>query len=274
MGIPLVSVTSIFREHFRNIRDHDTAMGVVFIGPAVGMTVFPPITELLIDTYGWRNTIILMGLSCLNISVGSLLFKPGKKRLTVKGTVKYNQETEKATSSFLKACCETIVQNTGLTAIRQIPILSLYLASFLLWGIAYSGWTLFLFSYAISLGYSAGVASVFSAVGGIGTLAGRCTSILLFANQWPSSYLQFVLLSAGGCIGLSSYPFMEDYWAMIFLSFVVGFFLGSPPLACVLITKSITTECPELYRGALGLQFLSQGIGLFAGGPITGIVLF
>ena len=57
---------------------------------------------------------------------------------------------------------------------------------------------------------------------------------------------------------------------MIFLSFVVGFFLGSPPLVCVLITKNMTAEYPELYRGALGVQFLFQGIGFFAGGPITG----
>ena len=123
MGLPLVSVTSTFREHFCDIRDHDTAMGFVFIGPAVGMTVFPPITELLIDTYGWRNTLILMGMACLNISVGALLFNPGKKSMTGEGTLKNDRET--ATSSLLKACFETFVQNTGLAAIEQIPILIL-----------------------------------------------------------------------------------------------------------------------------------------------------
>ena len=217
---------------------------------------------------------MLFGVACLNISVGACFFKPAYKKR--KASYKSSDQSICCDSpSRLEIMTETTLVETisnwiGLSAIMNEPVLIIYLFAFSLWGVIYAGWTLFLFSYAVSLEFSTQAASIFSAVGGLGTLFGRCVIIPFLKRQWPSQYLQFVALSAGGGFTIVFYPFAKTYWTLILVSFLAGVFIGTPPAICVLITKDLTDDVPQYYSGALGLQYMSNGIGMFAGGPITG----
>ena len=267
----MISVPGIIHDYFP-YGNHDTAIGLVFVGSAIGMTLFPPIMELLIDSYGWRTASMLLGVACLNISAGACFFKPTcKKRKT---SYKTSGQSVSCDSSRLRTISETPLETMsdwiGLSAIMIEPVLIIYLFAFSLWGVVYAGWTLFLFSYAVSLEFSTQAASMFSAVGGLGTFIGRCVIIIFLKRQWPSPYLQFLVLSAGGGLTIVFYPFAKTYWTLMIVSFLAGVFIGTPPATCVLIIKDLMADVPQYYSGALGLQYMSVGIGMFAGGPMTG----
>ncbi|XP_072044096.1 monocarboxylate transporter 13-like [Amphiura filiformis] len=266
LGLPLISIPSMIRDQLSDGR-HDTAISWVYIGSAVGMTLFPPIVERLIDIYGWRMTSMLMGVSCLNVSIGGMLFRQSKAETKTEQT---HDKLAKCTQ--LQNLLKGLSHLTGFASLTHEPIIIVYFLSFCLWGLTYTGWTLFLISYAISIGFSPRNASLFSAIGGIGTLTGRSISSLFLMQQWPSPYLQYVLLSIGSGLVLACYPITQDYWMMMFLSFLAGIFIGTPPAACILITKDLTSNHPEFYSGALGLQHVLQGLGIFAGGPMTGYI--
>ncbi|XP_072051581.1 monocarboxylate transporter 13-like [Amphiura filiformis] len=328
LGLPLVAVQNIVRDYFAD-KNYNLAVGLIFVGSAVGMTLFPPVTEFFIDMYGWRSASILMGASCFNISVGAALFKPLpeseathlsrvraailKHLIGVRATLlkpstgdraallkplpclpdeaptktshdscvlgKCKLEKCKLEKCKLGKCKLDKLNNTlaercrnffGFSIIVEEPIICIYFVAFILWGIAYTGWMLFLFSYAISLGYTPRFASLLSAIGGLGTLTGRVMTTFLCDTANVSAQMQFAVLSAVSCLALMLHPIASVTWALIAVSFFAGIGIGTPPAAMVLITKDISST--ESYSSALGLLFMFQGMGLFAGGPVTGLI--
>lgn len=54
------------------------ANGIAFVGPGVGVFVFPPLLQLLIDVYGWRGSLLIQGGIAFHILIGAVLFRPAK----------------------------------------------------------------------------------------------------------------------------------------------------------------------------------------------------
>ena len=51
------------------------ARGVCTACGALGIIVFPPLTQVLLDTYGWRNTLLLLGGIYLHMIISGILFR-------------------------------------------------------------------------------------------------------------------------------------------------------------------------------------------------------
>ena len=51
------------------------ARGVCSACGALGIIVFPPVTQILLDTYGWRNTLLLLGGIYLHMIVSGIMFR-------------------------------------------------------------------------------------------------------------------------------------------------------------------------------------------------------
>uniref|UniRef100_A0A6M2DZK4 Putative monocarboxylate transporter n=1 Tax=Xenopsylla cheopis TaxID=163159 RepID=A0A6M2DZK4_XENCH len=66
----IVSVTMYF-ERYRSL-----ATGIAVCGAGFGTIVFPPLTEILMQEYGWRGTTLLMGGFVLNCIFFGALFRP------------------------------------------------------------------------------------------------------------------------------------------------------------------------------------------------------
>ncbi|XP_006825148.1 monocarboxylate transporter 12-like [Saccoglossus kowalevskii] len=58
---------------------HALANGIVFAGFGVGIMVFPPLYQTLIDKYGWRGAMIVMAGINMNIVVCGMLMRPPPK---------------------------------------------------------------------------------------------------------------------------------------------------------------------------------------------------
>lgn len=55
-------------------------MGVVFVGPGVGIFIFPPVIGFLMDRYTWRGSLLLVSALMLQCVVLGALLKPRRNR--------------------------------------------------------------------------------------------------------------------------------------------------------------------------------------------------
>ena len=51
------------------------AGGVCLACGGLGIIIFPPLTQGLLDTYGWRNTLLLLGVIYLHMIIGGILLR-------------------------------------------------------------------------------------------------------------------------------------------------------------------------------------------------------
>lgn len=60
------------------------ATGIAVCGSGIGTLVFAPLAQILIDEYGWKGMIIIMGALMLNGFVCAIVYKPikAKKKVT------------------------------------------------------------------------------------------------------------------------------------------------------------------------------------------------
>ena len=52
------------------------ATGSITMGPSLGMFIWGPVTQVLLDSIGWRNTFRVMALSCTLIFIFAITFNP------------------------------------------------------------------------------------------------------------------------------------------------------------------------------------------------------
>ncbi len=257
------------REHFDV--NFSSAIGTAYVGSALGMITLPILVDFLITQYGWRSAFILLGALCLNICAFSLLFRPVQsvKQHELEQLSEDDNEDDDIGKPHVDTYLSKLFKSYGL--LIKMPLANIYFFAFLLWGIAYTGWLLFLVSYALSLGYSSSSASFLSTCGGVGTLFGRCITPFTDLYSMSGQTLSFIL-SLGGTVSLFIYPWVSDYWILTLVSILAGFFLGTQPPVQAIFTREICCSNPHDFADALGLHYVFIGFGNSVGGPLTGIV--
>ena len=69
--------TSVFLVVAKYFNKHRSlATGSVTMGPALGVFMWGPIAQVLLDSVGWRNTFRIMGLCCSLIILSAITFNP------------------------------------------------------------------------------------------------------------------------------------------------------------------------------------------------------
>ena len=268
MGLPTVAEVMVLHDYFDE--DFGVASGIAFTGGAIGMIIFPPLTEYLITLFGWKSAILLFGAVCFNVCVAGVFMKQPKNSAYKSLPQSDKSEEQNCKNGKLFKFKRTFVSYLGFSILSKEPILITYLASFCLWCIALSGWVIFLVSYTMSLGYPAQTGSFLSSIGGVGTLIGRLMSGPIENQKLLSGRMLFVILSFGSAGTLVLYPFVQSHLALVVVSFLVGVFLGTPTPVVIVMIKELMPASTEEFTGAVGLHFFALGIGLLAGAPLTG----
>ena len=80
MGASLVYVAAVIVVGIHFHDKYTIANGIAFVGPGVGVFVFPPLLRYLIDLYGWRGSMLIQGGIALHILIGAVVFRPLKVR--------------------------------------------------------------------------------------------------------------------------------------------------------------------------------------------------
>ncbi|XP_072037354.1 monocarboxylate transporter 13-like [Amphiura filiformis] len=270
MGLPSVAEVMALNDYFPD--DLSVANGLAFTGGAVGMIIFPPFAEYLNILFGWRPAMLLLGAACFNICIAGVIMRPPKKSIyrtvSQESLQTYDADEDDKLAKFRKTCSSFF----GFSVLAKEPILVTYLAAFCLWSIASAGWVIFLVPYTITLGYSAQTASFLSSIGGVGTLIGRLLTGPLTQRGLVTGRVLFIFLSFGSAGTLILYPFVQSYWVLVVISFLVGLCIGTPTPVVIVMLKELLPSDKDAFTGAIGLHYFALGMGLLSGGPLTGIV--
>ena len=178
-------------------------------------------------------------------------------------------QTDDKLTNNSKAKYYKVTTLMGIQMLCQNKPLLVYLLGFLLWGIVYSGWTLFLVSYAISKGMTPKEAVILSSLGGVGTLLGRLCHGSFIDRKITTGTQMFSILSFGCSLTMFLYGFANGIVGLGILSTIAGMCIGTRFVLAVVVMKEMVDEA--FFKEAVGWCYCFQGIGTALGSPLTGI---
>jgi len=227
------------------LRRRTAAMGVAVAGIGMGTLVLAPVSEVLIDRYGWRSAYVILGFGGTGLL---LLASLGARRPPV---------SIQADSVPLGR------------VVRQRSFVILYVA-IVLASLALFVPFVFVKSYAENRGIDAGAAATLvgiigaaSIIGrvGMGALASRVGAVRLMQGSFAGMALSFLLWLGAG----SSYAALVVFAVVMGVGYG-GFIALSPAVAALLFG---TTGL----GGILGALYTAAGIGGLIGPPLAGEVI-
>ncbi|ESP01427.1 hypothetical protein LOTGIDRAFT_111770 [Lottia gigantea] len=75
-GMSVCYVTSMIMVAYYFKKKRALTTGLAVCGSGIGTFIFAPLTEYLIQEYGWRGTLLILGGIVLNLSISGALFRP------------------------------------------------------------------------------------------------------------------------------------------------------------------------------------------------------
>ncbi|XP_071787606.1 monocarboxylate transporter 13-like [Asterias amurensis] len=248
--------------------------GMSLIGGPLGMMIVPPVVQQLIQLYGWRGALALLGAMSANYCVFAALVRPLRTRNSY--TPIADGEPNSTTSQppneplwhKLRQTFGIISEKIDLLKSAGEPgFFTLLFVSFLE-GTLFCGWHIFLIPNAIALGFNETMSSFLATFAGFGSVFGRLLSGFLIDQG---------LLQAHSVLALSAFllalVFLLDpiaapsYEAVATLATIGGFAIGvGYPLLIVLSVNFYE----ERRVFALSWMFLFTGFGMSAGGFAIG----
>ncbi|XP_071787666.1 monocarboxylate transporter 2-like [Asterias amurensis] len=260
---------------FKYFPDNFASMnGVSLVGGPLGMMIVPPVIQQLINLYGWRGTLALLGALSANYCVFAALVRPLRTRNSYtpitdgEPSSTTNQSPNESLWGKLRQKFGTISDKLGLKMFVDEPgFVTLMLVTFVE-GILFCGWHIYLIPNGIALGFNETRSSFLATFTGFGSMFGRLLSGFLI----DQGLLQAHNLFAGSALLLALVCLLDpiaaqSYEAIATLATIGGFFFGvCAPLLIVLLVI-----IPEERRvSALSWMFLFSGFGMSAGGFAIG----
>ncbi|XP_041357916.1 monocarboxylate transporter 12-like isoform X2 [Gigantopelta aegis] len=264
-GLSYSASTVILGYYFS--KDTALAVGIVMTGVGLAMFVHPPLTSLLMTSYGLRRTFLILGGITFQSCVFGMLMRPSKYE---RGRHLVLLSGRDRRQTVLQIICGGDVTQFGAIT-RNIPFVFL-LVSVLTFSIALTSLYLFLPDYFVQSGASHQVASFTVSMSGIGSVISRI--VTGFAANDPQ--IGCVLLLAGlvgvsgvvtACISL----FSTTVPGQLTFGFLLGLYTGG--VWVVLVPVVIRIIGVELLSSGYGLVMLVVGIGCLVGPSLSGLVL-
>lgn len=235
MAVPLMATTARWFNKGRGL-----ATGIIIAGSGVGIVVMPPLATLLISSYNWRTSYIILGGITLTIMAIMAQFL---KDVPHTGIPSAHEATETPAPDLS-------VQSQGHTFRQAIFTWPFWVISIIGFGFSFGLQTIMvhLVAHATDVGISAGTAATVLSVLGIVSIGGNILFgklgdkvgnrnvviaifilmtlsflFLIFSNQLWALYLFAVVfgLSYGGWIPLQS-PLIAEYFGLISLGAILG----------------------------------------------------
>jgi len=241
------------------------ALGIAGSGGGLGIAIAAPLSAFLIDSFGWRNALMILGgiAWLVMIPVAQLLRKdPYEIGALPDGTTPSYQtpEVEQSTTPSQKVPLLRMFQTTSFWSFLFIWVLSAFSSFFVLTHIV---------PHAIDLGFSTIESATILSLLGIAMIAGRLIAGVI-TDKLSSKVVAIIcsLLQAAALLWL---VWVQELWMLCLFGLVHGFTLGG-----------FTTAITVLIGGTFGLKDIGKilgvlEIGIFIGaaiGPYLGGLIF
>ncbi|XP_022087237.1 monocarboxylate transporter 12-like isoform X2 [Acanthaster planci] len=277
----LVVVAIYFKKYYK------AANGVASSGIGIGLVAFPPLLQLLLDSYGWRGTLVIMaGITC-NICVGGALFRP------LHSSKNNNEQSERSGNEAIAmqqqnqtenedevTICQPHVQRRHRCACALLSPVAKSLGLHLLrnWSFTFFCWInilatmpyicylVFIFPRASAVGISDQASSLVVSVLGITSIFGRLISGVLI--NWKFSSVKVFAAALLFCSGATLLTQLEIVWSFVASSCLMGFFTGVTQATTSVVVRQCVGN--DNIGTGIGMCFFFNGIADLVGPIMTG----
>ena len=234
----------------------------------------PPLTQFLLDVYGWRGTMLIMVALNMHITLSGALLIPVHPSASAKSDDRLLPTTTNDTNAPLKSNKEqlkitkTIIRAFDLDLFANIEYLSL-MCTTCGNGYHFTGWLIYLVPHAEDLGFSPYTASTLATAGGFGLLMGSFAFPLLAKVLSSKSmififhFIAFVALAIDPLFSIG--PF---YFGLISDSFVLNF--AHTAYVCAFNKESVRIVPESRVHSFFNLTYVPYGIGSILSGFTSG----
>ena len=244
-------------------------------GMTLGIIVMPLLTQWLLDLYGWRGTILLLGGISLNAIVCGSLMRPNssdyqqiksqlKSSTQNKGDIKLSSHLFE---NFRKYVDMDLLSNTFF-----LKLMSLYAGN----GFVTTGWLIYVVPHVSDIGFTLYEASIVALTGGIANLTGNLMYpiLLKFARNKTLLYVSVIFLSFSFALDVLASRNCS-YMGLIGCSLAFGLGRGLLQTVLLAVAKDNINEyqmvnAMSLFYGVYGLASVFSG---FSCGKFASLVL-
>ncbi|XP_072048455.1 monocarboxylate transporter 12-like [Amphiura filiformis] len=252
------------------------ANSVAISGTSVGVMIFAPLTQFLLDQYGWRGALFLLGAIYFNLSAcGALLEQNhGNRQLNSYQTFDndLNEKDEKAPSTrwTCTLLCDKLKQYSGDCefSLFKDSLFLVWLSTNCLLEYTWAGWLIYLVPHAEDKGLSPYQATSLATSGGIGFLFGLFPTGYIVDKKIPnfgSNEIRALTLLLGG-IALLIDPLCGSMVILTLLSILFGAAVGSLKVTSFSTAKDIEGDLTQV----LSWSFTFIALAKVASGFLTG----
>ncbi|XP_070555900.1 monocarboxylate transporter 2-like [Ptychodera flava] len=243
---------------------------MVSFGSAIGIFAFPPLLQLLIDSYGWKGAVILFSGINAHMLISAAIYRMPKEQHESQS----KQQGRDGSAMSKLGTLKKIVRNFGFDLLRGRPVLvGFALTNVVAVGMGTIGTPPHLLARAEThnIGTSKDIAFLVS-IYGIGTAAGRPLAPLLshaVRSHMSNARLFSINLIVVGLINILSSA------ATAYLSYAIyAFCLGVAQGMYYTLWSQLTRDLvgPELMTAGVGLAAFCVGIGGLVGPPLAGVI--
>ena len=251
-GLSFASILTRCAVARRFTTNYAFANGIGHAGSPLGIIVIAPLTQLFIDTYGWRGAMLLLGGIGLHLVVcGALLQPPPSKEKESRDS--YQQVPthceEGRIQSRMASFKDILRAQTKLFGISVCFRMSFWITSviFVCNGIVGNLWVIYYVDHIQAKGFTAYDAVTFTTAAGVGSLISKIGHGPLIDKGWLKLRAAIVMLTVVGSLTLLIDPWTNSYWLLMVNEFVY--------LSCYGVLISLNDI---LTRELLGIEVLAN----------------
>ncbi|XP_022100068.1 monocarboxylate transporter 12-like [Acanthaster planci] len=255
-GPSLFSITILTRamagRHFTT--GYAIATGIGTSGHAVGLMLLAPLIQLLLDTYGWRSALLLLGAISLHLGVCGFLLRIPQHPAEAREEYLPIGSIEQEASHVNKPRSSDAKKNSPLRSLKNVIIdvknllgcavcrRAEFWIGFLVFGcdsFAIDMWVLYFVAYAESKGFSGYEAVMFTFAGGMGNMVLKIIIGLILDFGLLKVRLGLLVTIITSSLCLLTLPWMNTYWMMMINAFLYNGLNGMIRLLSDIYTREL-----------------------------------
>ncbi|XP_022095691.1 monocarboxylate transporter 12-like isoform X2 [Acanthaster planci] len=234
-------------------QNHATAIGIARTGSSIAFLVCTPLVQILLETFGWRGTMLIMGgLFSHMIVCGALVKKQLKHSFHNYKQIQEDSASAKPPSNLplcLYTAWESFAANLDLRLLLNIRF---WMAAIIFCDSRFASdmWRIYFVSTAVSKGFSSDDATMFVAVGAVGSLIAKVVQGFII-DRGPLPF--WAVLGIGLSVSTATYcttPWLSSYTTVMISAFLIMTADGF--ISCLI---------DVLVKQLLGVDLLSSAYG-------------
>ncbi|XP_022098550.1 monocarboxylate transporter 13-like isoform X2 [Acanthaster planci] len=306
LGLALTPSLVMISRYFD--KRYSMANGLAYSGSGVGILTLAPLSQVLIDTYGWRGALSIIGAMCLHVTACGALLRPlrgydhGKKDeekhaigrryqripsncdengidscadteedTITPGAMGLSEPEKECKRSCCRSCCSSCWESSeGILGLSLFtePPFVLLMVVQFCGRFTYMGWLIYLIPHAIEKGISPIDATFLASVAGVTNIIARASHGVLVDRKCLTATQLLAVAAILAAVSLLLDPVLNTFNTLTAASLAYGLASGIYFPISVVVVKEAVN--PAKFANALGWSYGFAGVGRMLAGFVTG----